>query len=63
MIDLQEAQQATARKDSISCLQATHIVSTWLIVFSPYSLGSFHVVDILGFAKDEVETGNGHSVF
>lgn len=31
--------------------------------FSPYSSGSFHVVDILGFAEDEVETGNGHFVF
>lgn len=63
MFDLQEAKRAAARKDSISCLQAAHTISTWLIVFSPYSSGSFGVVDILALAEDEVETGNGHFVF
>lgn len=63
LIDLQEGQRTAAGKDSISCLQVTCTIPTWLIVFSPYSSGSLGVVDILAFAEDEVETGSGHFVF
>lgn len=33
-----------------------------LIVFPAYSYGSFLVMDIMGFAKYEMQTGNGHFV-